>query len=429
MSWKHRYSVLGIILVSYLICYVDRMVMASAIPFIAADLQLSPVAMGQVLGAFFAGYALMQIPGGLLADRFGSRAVLTTSIALWSVMTALTGMASGLIALLAIRVLFGVAEGPFASSVSKTVAQWFPARELSRATGLMNGSTALGATVAPIFVVALIVHWGWRSVFFSLLVPGFLLALVVWRYVVNSPADSRRVTKQELADYDSDVATQRVPLKDTLLQSLRTPAVLWCAGSFLMLGMTNWGMLTWLPTYLLQARGFSPEKMSYLAAATNLSGVVGFALGGYLCDKYFRNNIRILIAIGAALTASFTYLAAAASTGEWAVVCFAAAFLSSGLSITPVLTLPMVLVPKHAVGGAFGIVNTAGQAAGLFSPLLIGYLLKVTEGDFKIVLYSMVACSLIAIIPSLQIRYRAEHRDAPPGFEPIPTQPAQQPVR
>jgi sugar phosphate permease len=403
MGWKHRYSVLGILVVSYLVCYVDRMVMASAIPFIATDLQLSPMATGQVLSAFFAGYALMQIPGGLLADRFGPRVVLRTSIAVWSIMTALTGMASGLVALLAIRVLFGLAEGPFPAAVSKAISRWFPTRELARSNGFLLGATSIGASVAPLFVVALIVNWGWRSVFYSLFVPGVFLALVVWRYVQNSPADSPHVTPQELKDYDDD-SIQPASTKATVLQSLRSPAVLWCAASFFFANLTNWGLLNWLPTYLLQARGFSVEKMGLFAGITNLAGAVGFPLGGYICDKYFSHNIRIPIVIGLVVSSGLTYLAATAPTGEWAVVCFAAALLTSGLAFTPLLTLPLVIVPKHAVGGAFGIVNTAGQLAGLFSPLLVGYVLEVTHGDFRIVLYFLVALSLIAIYPTIKIR-------------------------
>src|SRR4051812_20664517 len=126
MIWKHRYTILGILSCAWLLCYVDRMVMATAIPFIAKDLHLSPLVMGGVLSAFFAGYALMQIPGGLLADRFGPRAVLTASIAWWSVLTALTGMVPGLTAMLVIRTLFGVGEGPFPSSAAKALSNWFP---------------------------------------------------------------------------------------------------------------------------------------------------------------------------------------------------------------------------------------------------------------------------------------------------------------
>ncbi|HEY0942553.1 MAG TPA: MFS transporter [Steroidobacter sp.] len=411
-TWKHRYTILAIILVTYLISYLDRMVMATAIPFIAADLQLSPMAMGQTLSAFFAGYALMQIPGGLLADRFGPRLVLTASIALWSVMTAMTGMAAGLMAMLIIRVLFGVAEAPCPTAISKAVSQWFPTRELSRTTGLLVGATAVGASVAPIFVVALIANWGWRAVFYSLFVPGVVLALVVWRYVTNSPAESRHVTAQELADYDDERSMEHAPLKASLMQSLRTTAVLWCAASFFLVGMTNWGLLTWIPSYLLQARGFSAEKMGYFASLINLAGAVGFSLGGYLCDKYFRHNMGLLISIGAVLSGATTYFAATAASGEWAAVCFAAALLTSGFAITPILTLPLIVVPKHAVGGAFGIVNTAGQLAGLCSPLLIGYLLDLTGGNYRFVLYSLVACSLSALLPILNIRYSPGGPDA-----------------
>src|SRR5688572_25770347 len=113
MAWKHRYTVLSVLVASWLLCYLDRMVMASAIPFIAEDFKLSPLQMGQVMSAFFVGYALMQIPGGLLADRFGPRIVLAVSLVWWSVMTALTGVVGGLAALLVIRVLFGLGEGPY----------------------------------------------------------------------------------------------------------------------------------------------------------------------------------------------------------------------------------------------------------------------------------------------------------------------------
>src|SRR5688572_4584344 len=122
MAWKHRYSVLSVLFFTYLLCYLDRMVMATAIPFIAEDFNLSRTAMGGVLSAFFVGYAVMQIPGGLLADRFGSQIILTITIIWWSIMTALTGVVGSLAALLAIRLLFGIGEGPFPPACSKAVA-------------------------------------------------------------------------------------------------------------------------------------------------------------------------------------------------------------------------------------------------------------------------------------------------------------------
>jgi MFS family permease len=399
MSWKPRYTVLSVLFCAFLLCYVDRMVMASAIPFIAKDFNLSPLAMGGVLSAFFAGYALMQIPGGLLADRFGPRAVLTVSVAWWSLMTALTGMASGLTALLVIRVLFGLGEGPFPAAASKTLAIWFPARELGRANGLQQASTALGATVAPLIVVAMIASFGWRSVFYLLFLPGLILTAVVWRYVRNS---------QYAAEHP--ISGNSPPsVKASWLQSAKTPAVLWCAVCLFLANVVAWGLMNWLPTYLLQARGFSMEKMGVFAAVTNLAGALGFVAGGYLCDRYFSGRLSIPIGWGLVTSAGFTYLAAIAPTGEWAVACLAGVFFLSYIAFTALFTLPLVIVPKSSVGSAAGIVNTAGQLAGVVSPLLVGLILELTSGDFKVVLYCMVGLALMALYPASRIRQSPLH--------------------
>jgi sugar phosphate permease len=382
------------------------MAMASAIPFIAEEFHFSPLVMGEVLSAFFAGYTLMQFPGGLLADRFGPKAVLAASIAGWSILTALTGMARGLTSLLVIQVLSGFVVGPFPSAVSKTLSSWFPERELARVNGLVLASTAIGATVAPLLVASLTTGWGWRSVFYVLFLPGVPLAIVVWRYVPNSPAQSRHLLPQELMEYDGAVL-QQSPAKVDIWRPLRTPAVLWCALCMLFVNMVSWGLMNWLPTYLLQARRFSIGKMGLFAALANLAGAFGYPLGGYICDKFFRQKLRIPIMLGMTATGLFVYLAAVATKGEWAVGYFLAVFLCLNAASTGICTLPLVVVPKSAVGGAFGIVNTAGQLAGLLSPVLVGYVLNMSQGNFKVALYGLVGLALIAMFPASRIRQTA----------------------
>jgi sugar phosphate permease len=408
MGWKHRYTVLSILFFTWLLCYLDRMVMASAIPFIAKDLKLSPLAMGQVLSAFFVGYAIMQIPGGLLADRFGPRIVLTISLILWSIMTALTGTVAGLMALLTIRTLFGLGEGPYPSSASKALSNWFPLRELGRAQGIQMGSTYIGATVAPLFVVALITTLGWRSVFYMLFAPGILLAILIWKYVKDAPAESPGVKPDELAEYEARSSTPAAPAHASLSASLRTPLVLWCALTLLFSNMVAWGLVNWLPTYLLQARGFSMEKTGVFAALTNLASAIGSLLSGYIGDRFFKHNLRIPIMGGLVVGSVFIYLAAKAPSGEWAVVYLACAFLLIiGITNTAIFTLPLLIVPKLAVGSAFGTVNTAGQIAGALSPLLVGYVLSVTGSDFKLVLYLIAGTGLLALIPASRIQQTA----------------------
>jgi sugar phosphate permease len=408
MLWKHRYTVLGLLYTATGLCYLDRMVMASALPFIAQELNLSPLGVGQVLSAFFVGYAVSQIPGGLMADRYGPRPILTGTILWWSLMTGLTALAPGLFPLLLTRILFGLGEGPFPPAAYKAMAVWVPRAALGRASGLQQAATAVGATVAPLFVSAAVLRWGWRSSFYLLVVPGFALACLMWRYVRNSPQESGRVRSHEMADYGSP-SPPSPSGNATLAAALRMPAVAWCAISFFLANSVAWGLMNWLPTYLLGTRGFSVQKMGFYAAITNLAGVAGYVFGGYLCDRYFRNHLKVPIIAGLAVSTTFTYLAAIAPDGVSAVFCLVPVFLFSNVVATALSTIPLVMVPKHAVGAAFGVVNTAGQLSGILSPLIIGWVLTETNGRFEIVLYGMVVLTLVAVYPASRIRQPASY--------------------
>lgn len=395
--WKHRYTVLTILCGTYLLCYLDRMVMASTIPFIAKDLHLSATAMGVVLSAFFVGYALMQIPGGVLADRLGPRLVLVSSIASWSVFTALTGFAGSLKTLLTVRVLFGLGEGPLPAGAGKTLANWFPSRELARAGGLQQASTYLGAAIAPLLVASLINVTGWRPIFAFLFIPGAALGLAVWCYVSNGPTPLWVASERSIGP-----AYAEGP-KGNLLSSLRTPAVRWCAASVFLSNIVSWGLMNWLPTYLLRAKGYSVTEMGFFASLTNLAGAAGFILGGYICDKYFTGRLRVPLVLGLLASAIFTCLAAVVPGKGEAVACLVLVFLFGNFSSTAVVTLPLVIVPKHAVGGAFGIVNTAGQLAGVLAPALVGYVLDLTQNNFRVVFLAMFVLTVAAVYPALRI--------------------------
>lgn len=397
MSARSRHSVLGILFAAYLLCYMDRMVMASAIPFIAAEFRLSPLGMGGVLSAFFAGYSVMQIPGGMLADRFGSRRVLTGSIVGWSIFTALTGAAGSVSVLLVIRFLFGWSEGPFAPTASKTVAQWFPPEEVGRANGLQLAAVNIGAALAPLIVMPLIVHWGWRAVFYSLLVPGIVLALIVWLSIADSPP---RPDREERPVVDDSAGIR-------IAQVLRMPAVIWCSSSLFFGNIAAWGLMNWLPTYLLQVRGFSISKTGVFTALPYVAGALGFYLGGHLSDKYFSARRHVPIVGGLLIGAGLTWLAANAPSGEWAIVALTTAFLFLFIASAGTFTLPLVIVPKSAVGRTFGVVNTVAQIAAFVSPLLFGYLLEVSQRNFTLVFHCVVGIFVVAAVAATQIRQPA----------------------
>jgi sugar phosphate permease len=401
MPWQHRYSILAVLFAAYLLCYMDRMAIATAIPFIAKDYRLSPLGMGGVLSAFFIGYALMQFPGGILADKFGPRPVMTASIAGWSLFTFFTGMANSLSVLLAIRVLFGLSEGSFPPSASKAIALWFPQDEVGRANGFQLAAVQIGAAVAPLCVSWIIAHWGWRAVFYSLLVPGLVLALLVWTFIKDTPAPIEH--KPHVMEH---VAT---PIREVL----EMRAVRWCAVTIFFWSIAAWGLMNWLPTYLLQARGFSLSRMGLLGSLPYLAGAVGYYLGGHSSD-YFSSRRQVPIVIGLVLGGATTYLAAVAPTGEWAIVALILSFLFVFISAGGIFTMPLVIVPRQAVGAAFGFINTAAQVAAFLSPLAVGYALSATHSDFTKVLYGFVGFFVVAAVAALKIRSPASIEHAIP---------------
>lgn len=400
MDGNKRYAVLAVLFAAYFTCYMDRMVIATALPFIAKDFGLSSVAMGGVLSAFFFGYALMQIPGGLLADVLGPTRVLTLAIICWSAFTAFTGFAASLTSLLVIRALFGLSEGPFPPAASKAIAMWFSEREVGRANGIQLASINIGAAVAPLIVAPLVIYWGWRVVFYVLFVPGLVLAAVVY-IVLGAAGTAPKTAESKNAEVDNAGSENRGP---GIIGVLKTPAVLWCALTLFFGNMAGWGLMNWLPTYLLKARGFSVSKMGLFASLPFLAGAVGFYLGGYISDKYFKDKRQVPVVGGLVLGAGMTFLAASAPTGEWAVGFLVLAFLFLFVSSAGTFTLPLVLVPRAAVGAAFGAVNTAGQIAAFLSPLAVGFALKLTHDNFTTILYGIVAIFGAATLAATQIR-------------------------
>jgi len=369
--------------------------MASAIPFIAQDFHLSSTAMGSVLSAFFVGYAAMQIPGGLLADRFGPKAVMTFSVVCWSMFTAVTGIATSLRSVLAIRVVFGLCEGPYPPSASKMIAMIFPQHEIGRANGLQLAAVNIGAAVAPLFVAPLIMHWGWRTVFYSLLPPGLILAFVI---KFSTKETLHKTNHNDFHDLKSE--QQAVPIGELL----KFPALVWCSITLFFANIASWGLMNWLPTYLLQARGFSTAKMGMFAPLPFVAGAIGYYLGGYVSDKYFSKSRKVPVMLALMLGGGMTYLAATASSGEWAVAALIPAFLFLFIASAGLFTLPLVISPPGAVGKAFGIVNTVGQISAFLSPLLIGSVLDATDQNYTVVFYGLVGFCIVASLAAYRIK-------------------------
>lgn len=402
---KQRHIVLVLLFFGWVISYLDRMVMTVAIPYIATDFNLSPVAMGVVLSTFFAGYALFQIPGGMLADKFGPRKVMVTGLAWWSVFTAFTGAATSLGQMVIIRLLFGIGEGVFPASSWKTIANWFPVKERATANGFMMSSNFLGPAIAPLFVVAIMASWGWREVFYVLLFPGLIIAVLMWIFVKDSPEKSDRISRQELAEIQSvePVSLSAGGKKVTFGDVLKSKIAWQCFLTWFSYDITFWGFMSWVPTYLIKERGMTMIKMGITASIPFFAGMAGLILGGYISDKFFKNNRKILVIVTDLLGALFLYTTYYSSADSIMFNMILAGFFI-GMAFGAIWGLPMNVMPKEVMGSASGFINMAGQIAGFISPIVIGFLVQASGGNFETAFFFLIGGSVLSAIVAATIK-------------------------
>ena len=385
--------------------------MSVAIPYIAADLHLSPVAMGAVMSVLYATYSISQIPGGLLADKFGLRRVAAIALFGTSVFTGFTGAALSSLQLIFTRALVGSVEGLYPACSFKAIATWFPRSERATANSIMYASSWLGAVLAPLIVVALVSLWSWRAAFIVLTLPGIICAALIWYFVGDRPSPSTNIPSDETKQEVEEVPDGRPPttVRESLLQLL-DPLLLKYAIASITFGMAWAGFSMWLPTYLVRVRGFPAAEMGMIASLTFFTGMVGSALGGWISDRYFREDRRIpivfaeIIAAGMILCIFFTE-----STAVLIICQCVAAFLMMS-RFTAFWALPMNTVPAENMGVVSGFLNSADSLAMAIMPIVVGVLIEVSGGGFGLTFACIIAFLLIssAIVMTLPVKFKSQ---------------------
>lgn len=410
--WKARHTVLTVLFGVWIVCFLDRMVMSTAIPYIAAEFKLSPSEMGWVMSAFFFSYALLQIPGGLLGDRFGVQKVMAIGIFWWSVFTALTGVVGNLAQMLVMRVLFGIGEGIFPACSFKTISTWFPTKERTTANAVMLASNSFGPALAPLFVVAIMAAWGWRAVFYSLFIPGLVAIYFIMKYIKNTPGESPYVSKEELAEIEAHEPTLAGVAKPSVWSVFKQPSVWLCFIILFTFDITLWGFMAWLPTYLVKARGFEMIKMGIVASLPFFAGTIGCVLGGWASDKYFQSSRKTPIIIAQLITALCLYIMYTADNLNLVIFVQTVAGGAALFVIAAFWALPMNSIPKDVMGTAAGVINMAGQLAAFLSPLAVGYIVQWSQGSFDSAFMFLISGTLISAVLALLVREKKRESQA-----------------
>jgi MFS family permease len=389
---RARRTMLGFALGAMAVAYLDRVCISTAAPAIKAELGLDDAQMGYVFSAFTLAYALFEVPSGWLADRFGARLMLTRIVLWWSAMTAATGAAAGFASLLALRWLFGMGEAGVLPSLSRAFSRWLPPRERGSAFGLTLMAAALGGAATQPLVVALIGTFSWRQAFPIFGAVGLAYAAAWFWWFRDDPHTHRSVNEAELALIGNDppAPNPAVPW-GALLRSRNLMAL--CAMYFG--AIYGWYFyLTWLPTYLLRARGFDLSAVGWLAALPLLALAAGSLLGGGLADLLARRHgarvaLRAPGLVGLPLAALAIVAAVLTCDPRASALWLAAAAGLAALGVAPAWSVCLAIGGRHA-GVVSGAMNTFGNLGGVMSPIVVGWCLALWS-DWEAPLYTVAA--------------------------------------
>jgi sugar phosphate permease len=375
-----RHVVLGMTVAAYFITYLDRVVMSTAVPAIRREFGFSLVEMGWILGAFQLPYALFQIPGGWLGDRFGPRRVLSAIVMSWSFFTVATTAIWSATSMVACRFLFGMAEAGAFPNATRSLSRWMLASERGWAQGLTHAGARLGGAATPALTVLLISIWGWRAPFIVFAGLGVLWAVLWFWYYRDNPRDHKHVNAAELALIESSLGSPRnLPRHVPWKRILKHPQM-WLVGAmYICYGYDAGTFLSWFPAYLNEARGFSITQMGFFASLPLMAGVLGDLAGGWASDRWLRRtgNIKIarrIVAIPGWVVASVTILLATLATDPLVSVayfCVALFALELTVGVSWAVTLD---IGAEFAGSVSAVMNTCGNIGGAIATTITAYL-------------------------------------------------------
>ena len=371
---RAQWGVLGLLVLSVFINYMDRVNLSIAGPLLAADpkLNLDPARLGYLLSAFFWTYASFQLLGivGVLLDRFDVSWVYATAFLLWSVATAITGLAGSFVTLFALRLLLGMGESVAYPAYSKIFAVHFPEYHRGLANSLIDAGSKFGPALGTLLGGMLMKRFGWRPFFFALGAAS-LVWLIPW---------------MKWMPRGKGIAVARVEESPSTRQILEQRSALGsCAGLFC--GNYFWYfLLTWLPSYMVMERHFSMDRMATMGALAYLAIGLSSALCGWLSDRWIAaggtpTRVRKTFTVGGLILSTVILPVVTVENKDLSMALLFLACIFFGMWSSNHWALIQTLAGPAAAGKWTGIQNGVGNLAGVAAPALTGLVVHRT-GEF-----------------------------------------------
>jgi sugar phosphate permease len=391
-----RYWVIVFSVTLAVITYIDRVCISQAAPLMMKDLGLTKVEMGWAFTAFAVAYAIFEIPGGFLGDWMGPRRVLTRIVVWWSIFTALTGWVKSVWSLVVVRFLFGAGEAGCFPNVTKAFTTWLPQRERVRAQGIMWWSARWGGAFTPMLVYAVLQLMDWRRSFELFGAIGIVWAVWFFLWFRDNPRDKKSMNdaEREVLRESAGLVTSHVHVPWGLF--LRSRSVWLLCMQYWCLSYGWYFYITWLPTYLKEARGLDMGQSAVLAGMPLFLGGLGSLFGGFFQGLLAQRLASVARARRLSAYIGFTgatlllIISTNLQNPVYAMIAMGFASFSNDLVMPGSWGACMDVGGKYA-GTLSGAMNMMGNLGGALSPIAIGYILAATNSNWTITFYVSAA--------------------------------------
>jgi ACS family D-galactonate transporter-like MFS transporter len=409
-----RWKIFVLMLFLITINYIDRASLSVAMPLISKEFDLDAAAQGFILSSFFWTYAFMQVPGGMLADRYKPRVVIAVATIGWGFFQAIAAVSTSSFMLILTRLGLGATEAPIYPAGGKLNAMWMTPNERARGATLLDGGAPLGAALGALVIAGLIAAFdSWRIAFAVAGIGTILCGALAWWYIRNSPREHPSINEAEakhietahaLEDSTDPVSSGRGPGAYFAYRSV------WCMClGWMFFNTVFYGLLTWMPTYLFKVHGLDIKQLGGALFVMFFAGFIGELVGGQIADMWRArggqpNSIfRTLFAI-AAIVATISIFSVAYVKDAVVVV----GLLSSTLFFLRwcgmYWAIPSILATRNRAGFLGGCMNLGGNIAGITVPIIVGFIVQFT-GSYFLALMFFAAAGVALLICSTAIDY------------------------
>jgi sugar phosphate permease len=420
---QRRWRIAGLLAIGVLVNFLDRINLSVSREALSDSFGVSLVVFGYLASAFSWTYALMQMPAGILLDRFGVRRVGRVSTLLWSIACFAGALAPGLGWLFAARFLLGVSESPAFPANAKAIGYWFTYSERSLATAITDAAAKFSTAIGVPLLGLILLHFGWR---WSFAATGFIsfFYFVLFYWVYRNPREDGTLSARELEFITEGGAQPEDPARaeggSALGYLLRQRKVYGLAIGWGAYNYTFFLLLNWLPSYLsLSLHVALLQSVFYASLPWLVATVTDLIIGGWLVEVLIErgwnaNRVRHAVIVGGTAMGLFILGAARAQSPAAAVIWISLALGGLAAAAPVAWSIPALIAPRESVGTLGGIVNFSGQISAISAPIVTGYIVSATH-SFATAFATSSATLLLGISAYLVLLGRIEPIPEPAG--------------